>query len=52
MTNNTLPESSSFKILGLTFTSNMSWTKYISDITKAAAKKVGSFNHARKFTHI
>ena len=41
MANNTLPESSSFKLLGLTFTSNMNWNKYIEDIAKAVLENYG-----------
>ena len=48
MAKNTLPESTSFKLLGLTFTGNMNWNRYIESIAKAAAKKVGSLYRARK----
>ena len=48
MAKSALPESTSFKLLGLTFTENMNWNKYIESIVKAAAKKVGSLYRARK----
>lgn len=48
ITNNTTPESLSFKLFSLTFTSNMNWKKYIKDIAKAAAKTVDSLYCARK----
>lgn len=45
MTNNIPPGSPYFKLLGLTFTDNMKWNKYIA---KSAAKKVGSLYRVRK----
>ena len=44
MAKNTLPESTSFKLLGLTFKWNMNWNRYIENIAKAAARKVGSLS--------
>jgi len=44
-----LPESDFFRLLGLPFTNNLSWNKYIDQIAKAASKKVGSLYRARQF---
>ena len=44
-----LPEHDSFKLLGLTFSKDLSWGQYIQSIAKVAAMKVGSFYRARSY---
>ena len=44
-----LPESSSFRLLGLPFNSSLSWCQYIEDIAKAASKKIGSLYRSKRF---
>ena len=44
-----LEEKSSFKILGLTFSSVLNWGSYIISIAKTASKKMGALIHSRKF---
>ena len=39
-----LEEKSSFKMLGLTFSSKLDWVSYIIYIAKAASKKIGVLN--------
>ena len=44
-----LEEKSSFKILGLTFSSKLDWGSYIISIAKTASKKIGALIHSIKF---
>ena len=44
-----LPESSSFRLLGLTFSDDLTWGDYITSIAKSASMKVGSLFCARGF---
>ena len=43
MDGSVLEEKSSFKMLGLTFSSKLDWDSYIVSITKTASKKIGAF---------
>ena len=49
MDGSVLEEKSSFKILGLTFSSNLDWDSYIVSIAKTASKKIGSLIRSMKF---
>ena len=42
-------EKSSFKMLGLTFSSKLDWGSYIVSIAKTACKKIGALIHSKKF---
>ena len=44
-----LKEKSSFKMLGLTFSSKLDWSSYIISIAKTASKKIGALIHSMKF---
>ena len=44
-----LEEKSSFKILGLTFSSKLVWCSYITSIAKTATKKIGALICSMKF---
>ena len=44
-----LEEKSSFKILGLTFSSKLDWGSYIISIAKTASKKIGALIDSMKF---
>ena len=44
-----LEEKSSFKVLGLTFSSKLDWGSYIISIAKIASKKIGALIHSMKF---
>ena len=44
-----LEEKSSFKMLGLTFSSKLDWGSYIISIAKTVSKKIGALIHSRKF---
>ena len=44
-----LEEKSSFKMLGLTFSSNLDWGSYIASIAKTASKKIGALIRSMKF---
>ena len=44
-----LEEKSSFKMLGLTFSSKLDWGSYIISIAKTVSKKVGALIHSMKF---
>ena len=47
-----LPEAASFRLLGLTFSNDLTWTNYITSVAKSASMKVGSLFRARGFlTH-
>jgi len=47
-----LPEAASFRLLGLTFSNDLTWTDYITSVAKSASMKVGSLFRARGFlTH-
>ena len=43
-----LEEKSSFKMLGLTFSSKLDWGSYIISIAKSASKKIGAFIRSMK----
>ena len=43
-----LEEKSSFKMLGLTFSSQLDWGSYIISIAKTASKKIGALIHSMK----
>ena len=49
MDGSVLEENSSFKILGLTFSSKLDWGSYIISITKTVSKKIGAFIGSMKF---
>ena len=49
MDGSVLQEKSSFKMLGLTFSSKLDWGSYIISIAKTASKKVGALIHSMKF---
>ena len=49
MDGSVLEEKSSFKMLGLTFSSKLDWGSYIISIGKTASKKIGALFHSRKF---
>ena len=42
-------EKSSFKILGLTFSSKLDWVSYIISIAKTSSKKIGALIRSMKF---
>ena len=44
-----LEEKSSFKMLGLTFSSKLDWASYILSIAKTASKKIGALIRSMKF---
>ena len=44
-----LEEKSSFKMLGLTFSSKLDWGFYIISIAKSASKKIGALTRSMKF---
>ena len=44
-----LEEKSSFKMLGLTFSSKLHWGSYTVSIAKTASKKIGALIHSMKF---
>ena len=50
MLNESLPESSSIRLLGLFLSNTFSWNEYIESIAKFAAKKVGSLYRSRNFS--
>ena len=49
MDESVLDEKSSFKMLGLTFTSKLDWGSYIISIAKTAFKKIGALIRSMKF---
>ena len=49
MDGSVLEEKSSFKMLGLTFSSKSDWGSYIISIAKTSSKKIGAFIHFMKF---
>ena len=49
MDRSVLEEKSSFKMLGLTFSSKLDWGSYIISIVKTASKKIGALIHSMKF---
>ena len=49
MGGSTLEEKSSFKMLGLTFSSKLDWGSYIISIAKTASKKIGALIRSMKF---
>ena len=44
-----LRKKSSFKMLGLTFSSKLDWSSYIISIAKTASKKIGALIRSMKF---
>ena len=44
-----IEEKSSFKMLGLTFSSKLDWDSYIISIAKTASKKIGALIRSMKF---
>ena len=42
-------ENTSFKTLGLTFSSELDWRSYITSIARTASKKIGALNRSMKF---
>ena len=48
MDGSVLEEKSSFKMLGLTFSSKLDWGSYIISIAKTASKKIGALIHSMK----
>ena len=44
-----LEAKSSFKMLALTFPSNLDWVSYRTSITKTAPRKIGTLIHSMKF---
>ena len=49
MAGSVLDKRSSFKMLGLSFSSKLDWGSYISSIAKTAPKKIGALIHSMKF---
>ena len=49
MDGSVLEEKTSFKMLGLTFSSKLDWGSYIVSIAKTASKKIGAVIHSMKF---
>ena len=49
MDGSVLEEKTSFKMLGLTFSSNLDWGSYIVSIAKSASKKIGALICSMKF---
>ena len=49
MDGSVLEEKSSFKMLGLTFSSKLDWGSDIVSIAKSASKKIGALIHSMKF---
>ena len=49
MDGSVLEEKSSFKMLGLTFSSKLDWDSYIISIAKTTAKKIGALIRSMKF---
>ena len=49
MNRSVLEEKSSFKMLGLSFSSQLDWGSYIVSIDKTASKKIGTFICSVKF---
>ena len=49
MVGSILDEKSSFKMLGLTFSSKLDWGSYIISIAKSASKKIDTLIHSMKF---
>ena len=49
MDGSVLEEKSSFKMLGLTFSSKLDWSSYIISIAKTASNKIGALIRSMKF---
>ena len=49
MDGSALEEKSSFKMLGLTFSSKLDWGSYIVSVAKTASKEIGALIHSMKF---
>ena len=52
MDGSVLEEKSSFKMLGLTFSSKLDWGSYIMSIAKTASKKIGALIRSMKFFEV
>ena len=49
MDGSVIEEKSSFKMLGLTFSSKLYWGSYMISIAKTASKEIGALIHSMKF---
>ena len=49
MDESVLEEKLSFKMLGLTFSSKLDWSSYITSIAKTASKEIGDLIRSMKF---
>ena len=49
MDGSVLEEKTSFKMLGLTFSSKLDWSSYIASVAKTASKKIGALIRSMKF---
>ena len=49
MDGSVLEEKTSFKMLGLTFSSKLDWGSYIVSVAKTVSKKIGALIHSMKF---
>ena len=49
MDGSVLEEKSSFKMLGLTFSSKLDWGSYIISTAKTVSEKIGALIHSMKF---
>ena len=49
MDGSVIKEKSSFKMMGLTFSSKLDWGSYIISIAKPASKKIRGLIHSMKF---
>ena len=49
MDGSVLEENSSFKVLGLTFSSKLDWSSYIISFAKTTTKKIGALIYSMKF---
>ena len=49
MDGSVLEEKSSFKMLGLTFSSKLDWGCYLISVARTASKKIGALIHSVKF---
>ena len=49
MDGSVLEEKTSFKMLGLTFSSKLDWVSYIFSVAKTASKKIGALIRSMKF---
>ena len=49
MVGSVLKEKLSFKMLGLTFSSELDWDSYVISVAKRASSKIRTLNHSMKF---